>query len=386
MKNIITIVLDSFGIGNAPDSHLYGDCGSNTYKAISKGIKLPNLVKMGLNNIDGVDSLPKCDNPIASYGRLFEKSAGKDTITGHYEMMGVITERAYPTYPKGFPPDVVSKLEQAFCCKVLGNKPASGTVIIEELGDEHMASGCPIIYTSADSVLQIACSEDIYSIEEIYKMCLNARDIMSGEHAVARVIARPFICRNGKYIRTDNRKDYSLKCPYNNLLQYLQEKSVLTVGIGKITDIFGGEGIDKIISAHTNEEVMQSIVEQMETCNNAFIFANLVDFDMKYGHRNDIKGYAKAMEEFDRALLDIISVMKEKDILIITADHGCDPSTVSSDHSRESVPIIIYGEKVLASNLGSMTGFDNIAGFIAKIAKVEEKYPQDIANAIVITE
>lgn len=404
------MILDSFGIGRAYDAKLYNDEGSNTYAAISDGIKIPNLIALGLNNIDGVeedlinhksldcdidrnclnvDNLStknnsnnknskdftsknlKAKDPLASYGRMVELSAGKDTTTGHFEIVGVISEKPYPTFPNGFDKEIIQALESALCVEFLGNKTASGTEIIKELGDEHYATKKPIIYTSADSVLQLAISEDLYSLEYIYDMCKKAREVMQNssgkEWGVARIIARPFVKKNGEYIRTENRKDISLKIRSNNLLDKLMKHNIQTVGIGKIYDIFAGFGISKSVTAHGNLEVGTQVINALKTIDNdALIFSNFVDFDMLYGHRNDISGYRKAIEEFDCILPQIIDNMRDDDITIITADHGCDPSTPSTDHSRENVPILIYSKSTKGVNLGTIKGFNFVSDFIIK--------------------
>lgn len=404
------MILDSFGIGRAYDAKLYNDEGSNTYAAISDGIKIPNLIALGLNNIDGVeedlinhksidcdidsnclnaDNLSaknnsnnknskdfttknlKAKEPLASYGRMVELSAGKDTTTGHFEIVGVISEKPYPTFPNGFDKEIIQALESALGVEFLGNKTASGTEIIKELGDEHYATKKPIIYTSADSVLQLAISEDLYSLENIYDMCKKAREVMQNssgkEWGVARIIARPFVKKNGEYIRTENRKDFSLKIRSNNLLDKLMKHNIPTVGIGKIYDIFAGFGISESVTAHGNLEVGTQVINSLKTIDNdALIFSNFVDFDMLYGHRNDISGYRKAIEEFDCILPQIIDNMRDDDITIITADHGCDPSTPSTDHSRENVPILIYSKSTKGVNLGTIKGFNFVSDFIIK--------------------
>ena len=368
MKAIV-LVLDSFGIGGAHDAAAFGDEGSNTYLAISHGINVPILVQMGLNNIDKVSVLPKCDNPIASFGRMVEKSVGKDTTTGHFELMGLVTDRPYPTYPNGFGEEIIKQLVKAWNVGgVLGNKSASGTQIINELGKEHLKSGYPIVYTSADSVLQIACHDSIYPIERLYDMCKIARHVMCGENNVARIIARPFSTNSkGEFYRTADRKDFGLVPSQKTTLNKLQESGVQTFGIGKINDIFSGYGIDKHVVAHTNEEVINATIDTIKQNDNCFIFSNLVDFDMLYGHRNDVEGYRKCLEYFDRRLPELVQAMDLGDLLIITADHGCDPSTPSTDHSRENVPLLVYQKSCKNSiNLGEIIGFDWVGN------KVEE--------------
>lgn len=363
--NIICMVLDSFGIGNAPDSESYNDFGSNTYKAIADDIFIPNLKKLGLNNIDGVDFAEPSKSPLASFGRLIEKSCGKDTTIGHFEMMQVITTTPFPTYPNGFPADVINMLQSAWNTSIIGNVAASGTQIINELGDKHCATKFPIIYTSADSVLQIACNEDIYPIKTLYEMCTAARKLLVGKHCVARVIARPFKkSADGTYYRTSNRKDFGITPPTPSTLNVLQNRGVQTIGIGKIFDIFSGNGIDKNVVAHSNEEVITATINQISTVCNSFIFSNLVDFDMLYGHRNDVLGYKNCLQQFDMRLPEIIKSLNDDDILILTADHGCDPSTPSTDHSRECVPLLIYSKNLTTKNFGTIVGFDFVGKFI----------------------
>lgn len=369
--NIICLVLDSFGIGNAPDADKYGDKGSNTYNAISQSIKIPNLAKLGLNNIDSIDFAASEKNPIACYGRLIEKSCGKDTTTGHFEMMGIITQKPNPTYPNGFPKEIIERLQKAWGVSVIGNVAASGTQIINELGDEHRLTKSPIIYTSADSVLQIACDEDIYSVDRLYAMCQSARKIMSGQHKVARVIARPFKkAEDGSYYRTASRRDFGLSPQGESVLNKLTSNNIKTIGIGKISDIFCGCGIAQSVEAHGNQEVIDNTLQQMALNSNSFIFSNLVDFDMKYGHRNDVDGYRKCLEHFDDNLPKFLSSLSTNDILIITADHGCDPSTPSTDHSRECVPLLIYSHMIKPKNLGTILGFDYIGEYILKMFKI----------------
>ncbi len=374
MKAIV-LVLDSFGIGGASDAAAFGDEGSNTYSAISGGINVTNLVRMGLNNIDNVSVLPKCDNPIASFGRMVEKSVGKDTTTGHFELMGMVTSRPYPTYPDGFDEGIIAQLTKAWGVGgILGNKSASGTQIIEELGDEHLKSGYPIVYTSADSVLQIACHDSIYPIEKLYDMCKIARRIMCGENNVARIIARPFSTNaKGEFYRTADRKDFGLVPIQKTTLNKLQESEVQTIGVGKINDIFSGYGIDKHVVAHTNEEVITATIDTIKQNDNCFIFSNLVDFDMLYGHRNDVVGYRKCLEHFDRRLPEILDVLENDDLLIITADHGCDPSTPSTDHSRENVPVLFYQKSMEnVENLGTIIGFDWVGKKIEEFFKIHQ--------------
>lgn len=350
MKNrVIWIVLDSVGMGELPDAARFGDEGSNTLGNIAEkiGLSIPNLRRLGLGNIEGMKNIEPVERPVGCYGRLAEISDGKDTTTGHWEMMGIYSDQPFPTYPHGFPEKIISRfMRETGVQNVLGNCTASGTEIIQRLGDEHVRTGYPIVYTSADSVFQIACHESIYPPGKLYEMCEKARNILTGADAVARVIARPFAGEKGNYVRTANRRDFSLKPPANNLLVRMKEAGLDVIAVGKIEDIFAGEGITEAVHTKDNGEGIKQTIRYMREENNGLIFTNLVEFDMKWGHRNDAKGYAQGLEEFDAALPDILAAMKETDILVITADHGCDPTTPSTDHSREYVPLLLYGHKL----------------------------------------
>lgn len=365
-KRVFIIVLDSFGIGNAPDADEFGDEGSNTLLSCSKSqyFNLSNLKKCGLFNIDGVD-LPDCESPTCAFARLTEKSAGKDTTIGHWEIAGLISEKPLPTYPDGFPESVIKEFEKTTGRKVICNKPYSGTKVIKDYGDEHTKTGDLIVYTSADSVFQIAANEEIIPPEELYKYCRQAREILTGEHAVGRVIARPFVKKNSEYVRTANRRDFSLAAPEKTLLDLLLEKGFDTLSIGKIYDIFAHRGISEYTLSHSNREGMDLTSRALEKDFTGICFTNLVDFDMLYGHRNDVDGYAKALSEFDDWLPAFREKMRSDDLLIITADHGCDPATESTDHSRERVPVILAGEKIKPANLGTLDAFSYIAKTVA---------------------
>lgn len=367
MKAIL-VVLDSFGIGNAPDAALYGDAGSNTYRAICDGIRIPNLIGMGLHCIDGVDLPSPRMTPSASYGRMIERSAGKDTTTGHWELCGLVSNQPMPTYPNGFPQEIVERLQAAWGVEILGNCAASGTQIIARLGEEHLRSGKPIVYTSADSVLQIACAESLYPLEKLYEMCRIARKIMCGAHAVGRIIARPFErLADGAFRRTEGRKDFALAPIGETVLDRLSARGISVVGIGKIFDIFAGRGITDSIVAHGNEEIGAALLDACDRYrDNALIFANFVDFDMLYGHRNDVAGYRACLERFDAYLPRLLERIEDDDLLIVTADHGCDPSTPSTDHSRECVPLLIYRPRRAGRALGTISGFDYVAGEIER--------------------
>ena len=374
MKRAIIIVLDSVGMGELPDAHKYGDKGSNTIANIAANIKdfsLPNLQQLGLGNIENMKGIKAVNNPKGCYGRMAEKSAGKDTTTGHWELSGIILEKPFPVYPKGFPIEIIEAFENAINTKVIGNVAASGTEIIKTLGDEHVKTGYPIVYTSADSVFQIAAHEDVISIEKLYEMCSKAREILKGEHAVGRVIARPFTGNSGEYKRTERRKDFSLEPVGKTILDYAKDKGFEVRAVGKIEDIFSNRGITHAVHTHNNSEGVDKTLEYLNENFEGILFTNLVDFDMLYGHRNDAQGYAKALVEFDRRLPEIIKVLKDEDILFITADHGCDPTTESTDHSREYVPLLVYGKGLKQNiNLGTRSSFSDIATTIAHYLEI----------------
>ena len=374
-KRAFIIVMDSFGIGGAPDAEKFGDKGSDTLAAIAKSDKftVPTLKDFGLFNIDGVTASEKSDAPAASYARLVEVSRGKDTTVGHWEIAGVESDKALPTFPDGFPKEIIDKFTQQTGRGVLCNKPYSGTDVIRDFGEEHIKTGKLIVYTSADSVFQIAASEDIVPIETLYEYCEMARDMLTGEYAVGRVIARPFTgTLASNFERTAKRHDYSLVPPQKTVLNHLADAGLETIGVGKIFDIFAGDGVTSTTKTTSNAEGMKVTAEYLQKDFSGLCFINLVDFDMKFGHRNDVDGYANAASEFDIELKKILPLMREDDILIITADHGCDPSTPSTDHSRECVPLIIYGEKIKGGvNLGTITSFTTIAATIAEWFEVE---------------
>ncbi|MBA1337073.1 MAG: Phosphopentomutase [Firmicutes bacterium] len=379
---VILIVMDSVGIGELPDAWEYGDEGSNTlghiYSSV-KGFRLPNMERMGLGNIDGITEIPGCEEPVGCYGKAAEMSKGKDTTTGHWEMMGVILDNPFPTYPKGFPGDLIMEFEKQIGRRVLGNKVASGTAIIEELGEEHMATGFPIVYTSADSVFQIAAHEDVIPLEELYRICETARGLLVGQHRVARVIARPFSGTPGAFGRTSNRKDYSVEPPKKTLLDYAVDQGIEVSAVGKIVDIFSGRGITRSVHTSDNRDGIDKTVRYLETIEKGIVFTNLVDFDMRFGHRNNVEGYAKALVELDDGLTLIMDRMGDGDILIITADHGCDPTTESTDHSREFVPILVYGKKAKrGNNLGIRKSFSDIGATVADVLGIKN-YSQGVS-------
>lgn len=380
MKRAIIIVLDSVGIGEMPDAAQYGDVGSNTLGNITRAMKdkpwytLKNLKSMGLGLIDGIDEIEKVNDPLAAVGRLSEKSKGKDTTTGHWEIAGIILDKPFPTYPQGFPEDVIDAFEKAVGRKSLGNYAASGTEIIEKLGKEHMETGFPIVYTSADSVFQIAAHESIIPIDELYNMCEKARALLTGDHAVGRVIARPFEGEPGSFKRTTRRKDFSLRPINKTVLDYTKEKGLEIRAVGKIEDIFAGSGITHAVHINGNMDGVDRTIEWIKEDFPGILFTNLVDFDMLYGHRNNVEGYAQAIEEFDRRLPEIIDAMKDEDILFITADHGCDPTTESTDHSREYTPLLVIGKSIRkGANLNTRESFSDIAATVAEYLGVEAR-------------
>jgi phosphopentomutase len=366
-KRAIIIILDSVGIGELPDADKYNDTGSNTLGNLAKemsGLSLHNLEKAGLGNIVPIAGICPEKNPSFCYGKMAELSNGKDTTTGHWELMGIVTERPFPTYPLGFPPEIIEKFQELIGTKVIGNKPASGTEIIKELGETHVETGYPIVYTSADSVFQIAAHEKIIPLKKLYKFCTIAREMLVCPHNVSRVIARPFIGENGLFTRTKNRRDFSIRPPEKTILDGINS----TLGIGKIWDIFAGQGITESIHTENNKDGIDKTINAIKKdISHKLIFTNLVDFDMLYGHRNDTTGYYEALKEFDSYLPFIMSSLKEDDLLIVTADHGCDPTTQSTDHSREYVPLLVYGKHIIKGiNLGTRKSFSDVAQTLAE--------------------
>jgi len=367
-RRVVWIVLDSVGIGAMPDAAAYGDVGSNTLGNLARvrPLRLPYLSRLGLANIEALAGLARSDMPGAAFGKCALASPGKDTTTGHWEMAGIILPKPFPTYPHGFPPEVLVPFEQAIGRKCLGNKAASGTEIIQELGAEHMRTGFPIVYTSADSVFQIAAHESVIPVPELYGMCENARDILRGPHEVGRVIARPFTGEPGHLVRTANRKDYATPPPDGMLLDQLASKSVPVYAIGKISDIFLGRGITSSVKTKNNADGMEKTMAAMNTHSDGLIFVNLVDFDQQYGHRNDTEGYAAALEAVDCWLPSL--PVKDTDLIILTADHGCDPTTPSTDHSREFTPLLAYGPGVTPGvPLGVRTSLADIGQTVAEV-------------------
>jgi len=370
IDRIIIIVLDSVGIGELPDAYKFGDEGSNTLVNTAKavgGLNVPNLESFGLGKIGDIPGVSKGVDAKAFYGKMIEASAAKDTTSGHWEIMGVITEKPFPTYPEGFPDDVIKEFTTAIGRPILGNKTASGTEIIKELGEEHIKTGYPIVYTSADSVFQIAACEDVIPIESLYEMCDCARDILKGEHNVGRVIARPFIVENGIYTRTERRRDFSLLPPEETVLDKAVKKGYEVVGVGKIGDIFAHRGLTREIHASNNRDGVLKTIESIREDFKGIIFTNLIDFDMKYGHRNNPEGYAEALESFDKSLPEIVDALKAGDVIIITADHGCDPTTLSTDHSREYVPLLVFGKKLnKPRSLGIRNSFADVGATVSE--------------------
>jgi len=380
MPRVILLILDSVGVGELPDAADYGDMGSATLPNVAKavgGISLPHLESIGLGNIvpiQGVSPFHECQ---AGWGKMAEKSPGKDTTTGHWEMMGVILQHPFPVYPNGFPVEVISAFEQRIGTKVLGNKPASGTKIIEELGEEHLATKYPIVYTSADSVFQIAAHEVIISVDKLYHMCEIARELLQGKHGVGRVIARPFAGSPGAFWRTDRRRDFSLPPLQPTLLDELKAAGCLVYGIGKIPDIFAGQGISRSFPAHGNQEILEAVLAAMQALQEpGLIFANFVDFDMLWGHRNNSKGYADGLQALDAELPRILQAMNSDDMLVITADHGCDPTRPGTDHTREYVPLLVVGAGIRGCiPLGIRETFADVAASIGEFLGLEWQGP-----------
>ncbi len=375
-EKVVLIILDSVGVGELPDACNYGDQGSNTLLHTAEsvnGLNIPNLEEIGIGKILKLPGVNYEIKAKASYGKMKEKSPGKDTTTGHWEMMGIILDKPFPVYKKGFTEEIIKPFEDSIGRRVLGNKVASGTKIIEELGEEHMETGFPIVYTSADSVFQIAAHEEIISVKKLYEYCSIARKLLQGKHSVGRVIARPFVGKPGNFKRTANRHDFSLEPIHDTVLDLIKNEGLPVTGIGKISDIFAGRGLTDSIHTENNLDGINKTIEKMKKQKKGLIFTNLVDYDQLYGHRNDPLGYAGALEEFDKKLPDIIETLGKNDILIISADHGCDPTTESTDHSREYVPIIIYGKNIKGNvSLGVRETFSDLGATIAEILKTEK--------------
>jgi phosphopentomutase len=386
---VIVIVLDGAGIGALPDAADYGDVGANTIAHVAEavgGLKLPNLGRLGLGNIAQIRGVQPEASPTGCWGKMAERSKGKDTTTGHWEMTGIITQTPFPTYPNGFPAELMAEFESRIGRKTLGNRPASGTEIIKELGAEHVRTGYPIVYTSADSVFQIACHEDVVPVDQLYGMCRIAREMLVPPHNAQRVIARPFVGEPGAFTRTERRMDFALVPPSDTLLDVLVRNGREVIGIGKIEDIFAHRGITRSYHTGNNPDGIQAIIDVIARAPFAgagfpnpapeLVMANLVDFDMLYGHRNDSLGFARALEEFDAGLPLMLAAMREGDALLITADHGCDPTTPSTDHTREYVPLVAYGEPFGAGiDLGTRETFSDIACTVADLLGIPHEFP-----------
>jgi len=368
VRRVILTVLDSCGVGELPDAARYGDEGSNTLGNLAAQIPLrvPNLRALGLDRLVALGGPPPSMAPRGAFGRMAERSPGKDSVTGHWELMGLVVDRPFPTFPEGFPDDGIREFERRIGRPVLGNVVASGTQILDDLGDEHLRTGRPIVYTSADSVFQIAAHEDVIPLWELYKICETARDLLRGPNEVGRVIARPFTGESGEFKRTSNRKDYAVPPPRGMLLDQLHAAKVPVHSVGKIFDVFLGRGISVYDKTKTNGEGMSTTLEAMDHTKDGLIFVNLVDFDMLYGHRNDVEGYARALEECDAWLPSLQAAMNEDDLAIFCADHGCDPTTPSTDHSREYTPLLCYSPKTKSSNLGTRATLADIGATVAQ--------------------
>ncbi len=377
VTRILLLVLDGVGIGELPDAAAYGDAGSNTLvntARATEGLDLPNMYKLGLANIVPFPCRQPQDNPSGCYGKAAELSKGKDTTTGHWEIMGLVTDKPFAVFPHGFPDEIITAFESRIGRKILGNKPASGTVIIEELGRQHVQAGMPIVYTSADSVFQIAAHEDIVPVPELYRWCETAREILN-PYNVGRVIARPFTGKPGAFKRTERRKDFSVPPPGTTVLDILKNQDYEVIGIGKINDIFAGRGLTNAVHTGSNEEGIRETLKAYELLRaksgRGIVFTNLNDFDTLYGHRNDPSGFKKALEYFDTRLADILASMDDKTMLVITADHGCDPTTPSTDHSREHIPLLVYMHGLKGCPLGTRHGFCDIGKSVLKAFSID---------------
>ncbi len=384
MKRAIVLVLDGVGIGELPDAADYGDEGSNTLGNLAHscgGIELPVLEELGLGNISSIEGVNRVDNPHANFGKMAERSPGKDSTSGHWELFGLILEKPFPTYSEGFPDDIIKKFESEIHHKILGNIPASGTEIIVELGDEHIKTKRPIVYTSADSVFQIACHVDVFSLDTLYEFCKIARELLQGEHGVARVIARPFAGKSPHFYRTEDRRDYSLPPPEPTLLDITKDKGYNVIAIGKIDELFGHRGYTKSCHSVNDLECAALVLQAMDAINDGLIIANFVQFDMDWGHRNDVLGFKNGLIEIDTEIERIVQKLRKNDILFITADHGNDPTTPSTDHSREYVPILVLTSQYNGSNLGTRKTFSDLAKTIARYLNLDGiKNGQDFLN------
>ena len=373
MKRVFLIVLDSCGAGAMPDSESFGDVGVNTLRscAASGKLHIPNMRAYGLGNIDGLDFLGAVDAPLGAYGKLAEKSMGKDTTIGHWELAGIVSPEPLPTYPNGFPEEVLEPFRQATGRGTLANAPWSGTAVIDAYGDEHVKTGDLIVYTSADSVFQIAAHEEVVPIEQLYEYCKIARAMLKGKHGVGRVIARPFVGTSGAYKRTSNRHDYSLEPPKDTLLDVLKAKGLDSIGVGKIYDIFAGRGTTEHVYNTSNANGMEHTMDYAKQDFHGLCFVNLVDFDMLYGHRRNVDGYVQALNEFDAWLPEFLAELGDEDVVMITADHGCDPGyAATTDHTREYVPLLVIGKGIKPVNFGTRLGFDHVSATVADMLDV----------------
>ena len=374
IERVILIIVDGLGVGELPDASRYGDQGSDTLGNIvtEVGLKIPHLERLGIGNIKRIKGLTPAKSPIASFGMMAEMSAGKDTTSGHWELMGLVLDRPFPTYPEGFPPEIILPFEKAIGRRILWNRPASGTEIIKKLGEEHLRTGYPIVYTSADSVFQIAAHKEVIPLERLYEMCILARRLLVGKHGVARVIARPFVGEPGNFTRTHERRDFSLPPPEETLLDKLSQAGLEVTGIGKVDDIFARSGLTNIIHIKNSQEGMEQTLMEVKKGGRGLFFTTLTDFDTLYGHRNNTPGYARALEEFDSILPKLEAAKQPGDMLIITSDHGCDPTTPSTDHSREYVPLLVWGNRVTGGvNLGVRTSFADVGKTIAEVFRIK---------------
>lgn len=378
INRVTIIVLDSVGAGYLPDAADFGDEGANTLGHVAEhagGLNVPNMQRMGLGNIIPVKGVEPAPSPTAAYGLMDEASKGKDTMAGHWEIMGLIVEKPFPVFPGGFPDEIMQKYFKATgAAAALGNKPASGTVIIADLGEEHMKTGHPIVYTSADSVFQIAAHEEVIPLEDLYKMCEQSRKICD-QYQIGRVIARPFAGKPGNFTRTANRKDYPMLPPGKTALDVLKANGIPVCGIGKIEDIYAKQGITRAIHTKSNNSGMDTLIKEMSITQNGLIFVNLVDFDMLYGHRNDAGGYARSLEEFDVRLGEFLPHMRDDDLLIITADHGCDPTYPGTDHTREYVPLLMYAKNLEPRNLGTRETFADVGATVLNLFDIPHTFP-----------
>ncbi len=384
-RRVALIVLDSVGIGEMPDAAEFGDAGRDTlgHVTASRPLKLPTLVKLGLANIRPLAHLTPPARPAGAYGKAAIASPGKDTTTGHWEMAGLYLEHPFPTYPNGFPRELVAEYEKRIGRKTLGNKPASGTEIIQELGEEHLRTGAPIVYTSADSVFQVAAHEEVIPIEELYRICQIARELLVPPHQVGRVIARPFIGKPGSFTRTERRRDFAIDPPRPTLLDLLRERNVFTYGVGKIHEIYCGRGLAAYAKTRNNADGVAKTLEAIEKHRDGLIFTNLVDFDMLYGHRNNVEGYAGALEEADLGLAQMLNALGPDDLFIVTADHGCDPGTPSTDHSREYVPVLAYSPRMAGGvNLGTRSSLADTGATIGQNFGIELSFGKSFLSEL----